>query len=153
MRTDRMGTGPPSSVTEVPDMAGYGAPTGREGLADVVRAIASDVSLLVRQQVDLAKQEIGEAAKARARGVAAFAASAVLGLFVLAFLGLSAAAALDLVLPRWAAHLIVGGAFLALAVVALLLGRRSLRTPRFATERTKQTLREDVEWAKHQLRR
>ena len=55
---------------------------GRPGsIAEVVRAIAADLSLLVRQQIELAKQEMCEAAKARARGVGAFVAAGVLSLF------------------------------------------------------------------------
>lgn len=160
MRSDRTQT--VRSPTEVEDgergvlqTGAVGEPTipPRDGVAGVIGAIASDLSLLVRQQVELAKQEMGAMARARARGVGALAAAAVLGLFVVAFLGLSAAAALDLALPRWASLLIVAAAFLVFAVIGVLLGRRWLRTPGSATARTKETLREDVEWAKRQLRR
>lgn len=155
VRSNRTGSG--SSVLEDDERRampnGSVARPGREGLGDVVRAIASDLSLLVRQQIELAKQEVGETAKARARGAGALAAGAILVLFVVGFLGLSGAAALDLVLPRWAANLIVAGAYLALALVAVTLGRGWMKAPRGTTERTKETLREDVEWAKRQLRR
>jgi membrane protein len=153
-------TGPaPSSATgdgERFTASGVAAPTGRArrgSIGAVVRAIATDLSLLVRQQVELAKQEVSEAAKARARGAGAFAAAGVLALFVVGFLGLTGAAALAIVLPNWAANLIVAGVFLLIAIVAVLLGRTWMKTPRASTARTKETLREDVEWAKRQIRR
>jgi uncharacterized membrane protein YqjE len=125
----------------------------RPSIAEVVRAIAADLSLLVRQQIELAKQEMSEAAKARARGVGAFVAAGVLSLFVVGFLGMTLAAALAIVVPNWLANLIVAGLFLLIAIVAVLLGRTSMKTPRATAERTKETLKEDVEWAKQQIRR
>jgi cytochrome c biogenesis protein CcdA len=122
-------------------------------IAEVVRAIAADLSLLVRQQIELAKQEMSEAAKARARGVGAFVAAGVLSLFVVGFLGMTLAAALAIVLPDWLAYLIVAGSFLLIAIVAVLLGSASMKTPRATADRTKETLKEDVEWAKQQIRR
>jgi hypothetical protein len=97
------------------------------------------------------EDEIGEMAGAKAKGVGFLAAAAALGLFVIGFLGLAAAAALDLVLPRWASLLIVGVAYLFIAVIAALVGRQALKTN--VSPRTKQTVKEDVEWAKQQLRR
>lgn len=88
-----------------------------------------------------------------ARGVGAFVAAGVLSLFVVGFLGMTLAAALAIVLPNWLANLIVAGLFLLIAIVAVLLGRASMTTPRATAERTKETLKEDVEWAKQQIRR
>jgi uncharacterized membrane protein YqjE len=128
------------------------APNGAR-LADLLRSISSDLSLLVRKQIELAKQEFAATAASKARGAAMMAAAAVLALYVVAFVGLAGAAALDLVLPRWAADLIVGVVFLLLAAIAGLVGRRALAAEGTAPERTKETLKEDAEWAKRQLRR
>jgi Putative Actinobacterial Holin-X, holin superfamily III len=129
-----------------------GVRTDSRRLPALIRSIASDVSLLVRQQKDLARQELGEIAGEKAKGAGLLAAAAVLGLFVIGFLGLAGAEALDLAMPRWAAFLVVGGAFLLLAILAGLIGRRALAA-RTTPERTKETLKEDVEWAKQQLKR
>lgn len=121
-------------------------------LPTLLRSIAGDLSLLVRQQKDIAKQEVGEIVGEKAKGGGMLAAAAVLGLFVIGFLGLAGAEALDLVVPRWAGFLIVAGGYLLLAVVVGLMGRRALRA-RATPDQTKQTLKEDVEWARQQLRR
>ena len=124
----------------------------RMRLQGLIRSIGADLSLLIRQQVALAKEEVRGIAAEKATGGALLAAAAVFALFVLGFASLAGAAALDLVLPRWAALLIVAGIYLVLAVIAVLIGRNALAAPA-TPERTKQTVKEDLEWAKRKLQR
>lgn len=119
----------------------------------MIRSIASDISLLVTKQIELAKQEIGEMVGARAKAIAVIGFAAVLGLFVVGFLGMAGAEALDEALPRWAAMLIVAGVFALLAAIAIALARSWLRSGADSPELTKTTLKEDVRWAKQQLKR
>jgi len=139
---------PPSAkATEEP------ASNGARGTGPLVRSIASDISLLVTKQIELAKQEIGEMVGTRAKAVGVFGAAAVLGLFVIGFLGMAGAEALALVLPRWAAMLIVAGLFGLLAAVAIVAARGWLRSSATKPELTQESLKEDVRWAKQQLKR
>ena len=124
----------------------------RQRLPVLLRSIGSDVSLLMRQQADLAKQELKEKAGEKAMGGGLLLAAGILALFVLGFLGFASAAALDLVLPAWAAFLIVAAVYLIVAVIAALVGRQAVATPA-TPEQTVQTVKEDVEWAKRKLRR
>ena len=124
----------------------------RQRPQELIRSIGADLSLLIRQQVAIAKQEFRGIAAEKAAGGGLLVGAAILGLFVIGFLGLAGAAALDLVLPRWAALLIVGGVYLLLAVIAAVLGRQALAAPA-TPERTKQIVKEDVEWAKQTLKR
>jgi MFS family permease len=126
---------------------------GDRGTRSLVGSIVADVSTLITKQVELAKQEIGEMVSTRAQAVGVFAAAAVLGLFVIGFLGLTAAEALDLVLPRWAAMLIVAVVFSILAAIAVLVARGRMRSAAAKPELTQRSLKEDVEWAKRQLTR
>ena len=90
----------------------------------------------------------------RAKAVGVFAAAAVLGLFVIGFLGLAGAEALDLVLPRWAAMLIVAAVFgVARGGCLSSPARRWLRSSAAKPELTQESLKEDVRWAKQQLKR
>jgi uncharacterized membrane protein YqjE len=121
-------------------------------IGGIVSSIVEGVRSLIRKEVELAKIEITEALSVRAKGIALMAAAAVLGLFALGFLAAGGAAALDLVLPRWAAELIVGGVFLLLMLILLLAGRSAMKrapTPR----KTQETLKEDARWAKQQIGR
>jgi membrane protein len=126
---------------------------GARGTATLLRSIANDLSTLVTKQIELAKQEVREMVASRARAMAFLAVSAVLGLFIVGFLGMAGAEALALVLPRWAAMLIVAGVFVLIAVIAVLVARAQLRAGASKPELTQESLKEDVEWAKQQLRR
>jgi hypothetical protein len=129
------------------------APTPERSTIELVRAIAQDSSLLVRKELELARLELTEAAMARAKGAAAFGAASAMGFLALIFLSVAGAVALDIVLPRWAAWLIVGGAFLVLAGGAAMFGLRRMKRPSMKPEETVRTVKEDVQWARAQLKR
>jgi hypothetical protein len=128
-------------------------PDQRQSTPELLRSIATDTSTLLRKEMELARQEIVEAVTARVKAVGAMAAAGLLAIFMLVFLGLAAAVALDLVLPGWASRLVVAGGFLLLALPAVLFGLRRMKTPALAPQETKRTVKEDVEWAKQQLKR
>jgi YihY family inner membrane protein len=131
---------------------GHGEPED-PSTVQLVGQVAGDVGTLVKKEVQLARQEITEAVTARVKAVGAFGVAAVIGLFALGFGAAAGAAGLALVLPAWASLLIVAGAFLVMALVALLLARAGMRRPPLQPELAKQSIKEDVEWAKAQLRR
>jgi MFS family permease len=145
------GAGVPSPGAVPP--AELGSSNGDRGTGSLLRSIAADISTLVSKQIELAKQEIGEMVGTRAKAVGVFGAAAVLGLFVIGFLGMAGAEALDLVLPRWAAMLIMAGVFGILAAIAIVAARGWLRSSASKPELTQQSLKEDVRWAKQQLKR
>jgi hypothetical protein len=120
---------------------------------ELIKAIAGDTATLVRKQVELARQEIVEALVARAKAAGALGAAGAMGLFMLLFLAVAGALGLAIVLPAWAAFLIVAGVFLTLAAGAAVFGMLRMKRPPMAPEETKRTVKEDVEWAKTQLRR
>jgi len=134
--------------TETPSI-----PPDQQSTIGLVRAIATDTSTLVRKEVELARQELMAAVISRLVGAAAFGAAAVFGLLLVIFLALAAAAALDLIFVPWLSRLIVAGAFLLMAAGAALFGLRRMKKPSLAPDETKRTVKEDVEWAKTQLKR
>ena len=134
------------------------APTGPNESGDrstlkILMSIADDTRHLLQKEVELARQEIVEALMAKAKAAAALAAAGIIGLMVLVFAGLTAAAALDNVLPPWGSRLVVTGGFALLAIVAVLFGLARLRKPGLVPEETKRTLKEGEEWAIAQLQR
>jgi len=119
----------------------------------LVRDIAGDTSALVRKEIELARHEVVEALVARAKAVGALGAAAVMGLYTLLFLAVAGGLALATTMAAWAAFLIVAGAFAVLALGAVLFAKLRMKTPPIAPEETVRTVKEDVEWAKTQLRR
>lgn len=140
-------------TNELPRTQTPSAAPDQQSTVGLVRSIATDTSTLVRKEVELARQELVAALKSRVVGAAAFGTAAVFGLLIVIFLALAAAAALDLVFAPWLSRLIVAGAFLLMAAGAALFGLRRMKKPSLAPEETKRTVKEDVEWAKAQLKR
>jgi hypothetical protein len=120
---------------------------------ELIRSIAADTSTLVKKEIELAREEVKEAAIARLKGGALMATAGVVALVMLVFLALAAAVALDAVVPGWASRLIVAGGLLAIAGIAASIGLRGMRRPSMAPEETRRTVKEDVRWAKQQLKR
>jgi hypothetical protein len=118
-------------------------------LPELMSEIRDQVTLLVRKQLDLAKTELRADIKAEAVMAGGLGAAALFGILTLAMLFVSAAFALGLVMPLWAAGLVVSGFLLVLTGAAALFGwSRRVRTP---LKVTRETLKEDVRWTKQRL--
>ena len=116
----------------------------------LVKDLSRQASLLVRQEIQLAKTEVAEKGKSVGTGAAAVAAAAVAGLLALGALTAFLVLALDGVMPAWTAALVVTLAWAAVGVGLALYGREKLReagTP--VPEKTIETLKEDMEWIRH----
>jgi hypothetical protein len=131
--------------------AGIGA--GPRPFGVVVASVVGGFRTLARKHVELAKIEAVEAASVRGQGVGMFGAAAVVAMYAVGFVAAAGAAALALVLPVWAAILIVAVLLLAVAGVLAMVGRRTLRTAPTPGERTREALKEDARWAKQQMAR
>jgi hypothetical protein len=118
---------------------------------EVLTSVVANVQALVKKEIELAKLEVTEIVTARLTAVGMFVGAAVLGLFILAFVGVTGAKALALVLPEWAAWLIVTGIYTLLAGILAFVGVRKLQSPPNVPERTKQNYEETVEWAKQRV--
>jgi len=121
-------------------------------LTDVLQNIVRNVQEIIRSEVRLAKTELREeAAKAK---VAALwlAAGAATAMFAILFLLITIVDALTLVMPNWAAALTVGGVLALVASVLLSAGKKHLNQLHPAPERTVETIKETVEWAKQNIK-
>jgi hypothetical protein len=125
----------------------------KQSTLELVRGIAADSGTLVRQEIHLAKQEITEAIIARVKAAAALGVAGVFMLAAMLFGARAAAAALDDVMPQWAAMLIVAGSLILIGGMAAMFGLMRMKGPSLAPEETQRTIKEDVEWARDQLKR
>lgn len=128
----------------------FGSPSVGAGAA--AKAVAEDASALIRAEIDLAKAELGHAVKEKATGAGLIAAAGLIGFLAVQALLVTAGLALALVLPGWAAAGSVTLVLLLIAGAMALSARRKLATPA-GLEATKETIEEDIAWAKTQLRR
>ena len=124
-------------------------PASSLSLPELMGEIRDQVTLLVRKQLDLAKTELRADIKSEAVMAGGLGAAALFGIVTLTMLFVTAAFALALVMPAWAAGLVVSGFLLVLTGASALFGwSRRVRTP---LKRTRETLKEDVQWTKQRL--
>lgn len=119
----------------------------------VVQDATQNAQLLLRKELELAKLEIQEALRKQAIAAGLAIAGALFGLFVLGFVGVTVAVALQQVVPAWVAWALVTVGYLLVGIVALLIAKRTAASANLSPERTKNSIEENVEWAKQQLRR
>ncbi len=120
-----------------------------EPIGALVHRLSEQIPGLVRSELRLAQAELTEKGRRAGIGVGMFSAAGLLGFFAGATLVATAILALALVLPAWAAGLIVAVLLLAAAGVVALAGKKEVEqaTPP-APERTIASVREDVETVK-----
>jgi uncharacterized membrane protein YqjE len=95
----------------------------RESLGDLVALAVSDISQLVRYEVDLAKLELKTDARKLGIGAVLFGVAAFVGCLVLMVLSFAYAYGLNAAgIWLWASFLIVAGTYVLLAAVAVLIG-------------------------------
>jgi uncharacterized membrane protein YqjE len=119
------------------------------GLGQLLKELSSQVSTLVRQEVDLAKAEMAEKGKKAGLGAGMFGSAGVAAVLMLGALTAFLILALALVLPGWASALIVTALWGAIAGVLALQGRNKMRgLGKAVPEKTIETVKEDVQWLK-----
>lgn len=134
-------------------MTGVRQPPVREerSLGELLGQLTQDLSLLMRQEVQLVKAEMSQIASRATGDLVKVGAG---GLVALAG-GLTLVAALVLVLveigvDEWLSALIVGGLLTGIGFMMLKGGLKDLKRVEVTPQRTIQTLKDDVQWAKEQ---
>jgi uncharacterized small protein (DUF1192 family) len=122
------------------------ADPGNENLATAVTEVSERVTVLVREEIELAKAEMMEKVRSLTRGAIAIAAGGVFGFFALIYVLSTLAWGLDAIITDsagsiWVGFAIVAGALLALTVGAFLFAWRKLKvgapTPHMAIDEAK----------------
>jgi uncharacterized membrane protein YqjE len=127
-------------------------PPGREpSFGELISRTTHDLSQLLRDEVELAKVEIRDEAKAAGRAGALMGVAGMLGFLTLALVCAAAAWALAELMPTGLAFLVVAIVVGAFAAVAFVTGRKRIETLTPVPTQTVETLEEDVQWAR-QLR-
>lgn len=110
-----------------------------DNIATTVTQVSEQVSLLVREEVELAKAEVTRKASSIARGAAAVAAGAVFGVFAVIFGLLTLSWWLnDILGSLWEGFLIVFGVLILATMLTFVFAWRKLRvgapTPQMAID-------------------
>lgn len=134
--------------------SGPGGHNGHHSVGQLVGQATEQLSLLVRQEVALAKVELAQKGRRAGRGgglLGAAGAVAYVGFMTLAGAGV---AAMSLVVDVWAAALIVMGVLFVIAAVLAAVGRAQLRRATPPTpEEALHSVKADVDEIKGRARR
>jgi uncharacterized membrane protein YqjE len=118
-------------------------------ISELTKDLLSNVSELVRRELDLAKAELAEKARTLGLGIGLAAAGAVLLLVTLGALTATAIISLATAMDTWLAALIVTIAVGVIGTIVLLAGIKTLRrgTPP-VPDQTVESVKEDIAWVK-----
>ena len=122
-------------------------------IGELMKQLAQETTTLVRQEIELAKAEVTEKGKKAGVGFGMWGGAGVVGLLALGALTAFFILVLDGAMPNWAAALIVAAVYGVIAAGLYLKGKEKVEEAGPPVpEQTKETLKEDVQWAKTQTR-
>ena len=120
-------------------------------IGEVASELTRDISLLVRQEIELAKAEMAQKGRTAVPGLEMIGAAGIAGLMAAGALTAFAVLVLATFLPDWLAALIVGAVLAIAAYVLVMRGKERVEQAGSPIpEQTIETVKEDVEWAKTQ---
>jgi len=135
------------------DSNSQGSDPREESVGTLLSELSSDFTTLVKQEIALAKVEMTEKGKETAKGVIPMVIAGVIALAALGAFTAFLIAALDEFMPLWLAALIVTILWAIVAFVLVQSGRKKLKEAAPPVpEQTIETIKEDVQWAKTQMR-
>lgn len=128
---------------------GDGSELRERPIGEVARDLTRDLSLLVRQEVELAKSEMAQKGRTAAPGLGMLGGAGLVGLMAAGAITAFAILVIAIFLPEWASALIVGAVLAAAAYVLAMRGKERVEQAGSPMpEQTIETVKEDVEWAK-----
>lgn len=131
---------PPASAASRP---------GQPSIGELINRISENITGLVKGEIELARAKALRMANAAGIGAAFLTVAAVAALFGLGFLLSAIVDLLAMVMPVWAAKLIVVVILFAVAVATALSGRDKLREAKADKPEPQVRLREDVDAVKN----
>lgn len=120
-------------------------------IADVLQDILRNIQEIVRSEVRLAKSELGDEFTKVKASAPLLVVGAVAGLLAAFFLAWAAFYALTIVVATWAAALIVAGVLAIVGGMTLAAGVKALQRVQ-PPEQTIASVKENVQWAKQQIK-
>ena len=144
-----MATQHPGGVGDV----GNGDDLRDRSLGELLKQLSEETTRLVHQELELAKAELTQKGRQAGMGAGLFGGAGAIGLAALGALTACFILALDAVMPAWLAALVVAVVYGMVAFVLVRQGQAKMkRAVPPVPEQTIETVKEDVEWAKTQMR-
>ena len=121
-------------------------PLGQERtIGQLVADATADISMIVRNEIALAKAEITGEAKLAGKGAGLLASAAFVGLLGVIFLFHTIANVIAIWLPLWAGYLITTGLLFVIAAILGIVGKNNVTKVQPKPERTIKNAQETIE--------
>ena len=134
------------------DSQAYGDPVEELSLGELIGRLSSELGDLLRSEMELARVEIREEASKAGKAAGVLGAGGLIAYLGLALVAMAAAWGLAEVVDAGWAFLIVGLVVGAIGAVLVLMGRDRLKAVQPVPEETVETLKEDAQWARAQVK-
>jgi hypothetical protein len=120
---------------------------------ELIKQLSEQTSLLIRQELELARTELAEKGRAAGAGAGLLGGAGVVGLLALGALTACLLLLLAEGMDAWVAALIVSVVYAAIAGALALIGRDRVRESMPPEpEQTVESVKEDVRWARRRAR-
>jgi uncharacterized membrane protein YqjE len=140
-------------ATQHPGGPGDSEDLRERSIGELLKQLSGETTRLVHQELELAKAELTQKGKQAGAGAGLFGAAGAIGLLAAAALTTCFILALDAVMPAWLAALLVAIVYGVIALVVVKQGQAKLKAAGPPVpEQTIETVKEDVAWAKTQMR-
>ena len=100
----------------------------RPSIGALFASVTSQLSSIIRGEIELNKAKLRAFASKSGKGIGLLAVAAVFALYLLGWVFHTIEVALELVVPAWAASLIVVGILLVIVLILALVGASSLKS-------------------------
>ncbi len=134
-----------------PDVQSHTDEPDNRSVTEIIHGILLDVQNIIQAEIRLARAEIAQKTGQLKNASVFLGIAALCGGLGAACLVVTCIAALALVMPLWLAALLIGIGLCGLAGGAFVLGRTRIEQVDPAPRRTVETLKEDLQWAKHHI--
>jgi uncharacterized membrane protein YqjE len=119
---------------------------------EVLQDIVGNIEEIIRSEFRLAKAEVKEEASQAAPPLKMMFVGAGIGFYALGFLLFTLVMGLATIVATWLAALIVGAVLGLIALVLITTASKRLKQVHKVPERTIETMKENVQWAKNQTK-
>jgi uncharacterized membrane protein YqjE len=140
-------------ATQHPGGPGDSDDLRERSIGELLKRLSEETTRLVHQELELAKAELTEKGRQAGAGAGLFGAAGAIGLLAAAALTACFILVLDAVMPAWLAALLVAVVYGVIALVVVKQGQAKMKAAGPPVpEQTIETVKEDVAWAKTQMR-
>jgi hypothetical protein len=127
----------------------FGTDTSDASLGELFSEITTDLSTLIRQEIELAKAEVKTEAVKAGKGAGMLGGAGFAAYMLIVFGSLSLALAIGSQIGYGWGALIVAVLWAVIGAVLAVSGRHQLRSVNPKPELTAETIKEDAQWARH----